>query len=68
MPLLLGIDMDIKVQIYLRKLRDGGGAVSARVAIAAGIVLTCEKTKLQEYGGPVLLGKAWTHPLLNDVG
>ena len=43
---------------------------SAQVAIAAarGILLACEKTKLQEYGGPVLLGKVWAHSLLNLVG
>ena len=33
--LLLGEDLDMKVQIYLRKVRKGGGAVSTRIALAA---------------------------------
>ena len=33
--LLLGEDLDAKVQIYLRKVREGGGAVSSRIALAA---------------------------------
>ena len=33
--LLLGEDPDMKVQIYLRKVREGEGAVSARIALAA---------------------------------
>ena len=33
--LLLGEDLDAKVQIYLRKVREGGGAVSSRIAMAA---------------------------------
>ena len=36
-------------------------------AAARGILLACEKTKLQEYGGPVLLGMAWAHSLLNRM-
>ncbi len=50
-PLLLGSDIDKMVQIYLKKLREGGGAVSARITIssAKGILLTCNKTMLEEY-------------------
>ena len=52
--------------MYLRKLSDVGGAVSAQVAIASSsdILLACEKTEPQEFGGPVLLGKAWAHSVL----
>ena len=32
---ILGEDLDSKVQSYLYKVRDGGGVVSARIAIAA---------------------------------
>ena len=41
--LLLGEDLDVKVQIYLRKVREGEGAVSARIALAAarGTILMC---------------------------
>ena len=40
-PVLLGEDLDSKVQMYLKKVR--GGVVSARIAMAAarGILLSC---------------------------
>ena len=34
-PLLLGERLDTMVQKYLKKVREGGGVVTARVAIAA---------------------------------
>ena len=33
-PVLLGPDVDTKVQMYLKKVRDGGRAVSARTVVA----------------------------------
>lgn len=58
-PLLLG-DLDEKVQLYLKKVRDGGGIVSAAIAVAAahGILMSCDKFKLAEFGGHIELGKA----------
>ena len=52
--------------MYLRKLSDVGGAVSAQVAIESSrdTLLTCEKTELQKFGGLVLLVKAWAHSVL----
>ena len=43
-PVLLGNYLDSKVQLYLKKVREGGGAVSTRIAMAAakGIVLQYE--------------------------
>lgn len=40
-PVLLGKHLDTKVQMYLRKVREGGGAISSRIASAAahGILL-----------------------------
>lgn len=42
---LLGPDINQKVQTYLKKVREGGGSVSARIAMAAakGIVLRCNR-------------------------
>ena len=34
-PVLLGESLDTMVQKYLKKVREGGGVVTARVAIAA---------------------------------
>ena len=66
----IGSDIDKMVQIYLKKLREDGGAVSARIAISAanGILLACDKAKLDEYRGPIALGKPWAHSLLNSMG
>ena len=33
-PVLLGPDVDTKVQMYLKKVRHGGEALSARIAMA----------------------------------
>ena len=66
---LLGQDLDDTVQIYLRKVREGGGAVSARIAMAAarGILLKCNRAKLAEFGGPVQLNRHWAHSLLKRM-
>ncbi len=52
-PVLLGEDIDSKVHVYLRKVREGGGVVSARIAMAAarGILLSCDRSRLVEFGG-----------------
>ena len=54
-PVLLGEDLDTKVQLYLRKVREGGGVVSARIAMAAarGVLLSFERSKLVEFGGHI---------------
>ena len=55
-----------KVQTYLKKVREGGGVVSARIAVAAakGILLTCDRSLLAEYGGHIELKGDWTYSLL----
>lgn len=42
----------MKVQLYQKKVREGGGVVSARIAMAAarGILLICNRSTLAEYG------------------
>ena len=68
-PVLLGQELDTHVQMYLKKVREGGEAVSARIAIAAarGILLKCDRTKLAEFGGPVQLNRHWAHSLLKRM-
>lgn len=67
--LLLGDDLDFKVQVYLKKVREGGGVVSARIAMAAakGILLTCNRSMLAEYGGPITLNRPWAYSLLERM-
>ena len=66
---LLGDNLDMKVQMYLKKVREGGGVVSARIAMAAarGIVLTCDRSLLAEFGGHVELSKHWAYSLLHRM-
>ena len=68
-PVLLGQELDTKVQAYLKKVRSGGGAVSARIVMAAarGILLSCDKLMLEEYGGGVRLNRHWAHSLLKRM-
>ena len=55
--------------MYLKKVRDGGGALSARIAMAAarGILLSCDKMKLAEFGGHVQLNRHWAYALLKRM-
>ena len=48
-PVLLGEDLDRKVLMYLKKVREGGGVVSARIpmAEARGILLSCDQSSLE---------------------
>ena len=66
---LLGDDLDRKVHLYLKKVREGGGVVSARIAMAAarGIVLTCDRSMLVEFGGHVELNRPWAYSLLHRM-
>ena len=68
-PVLLGQDLDTKVQMYLKKVREGGGAVSTNIAMAAaqGILLKCAPTTLAEFGGPVQLNRYWARSLLHRM-
>lgn len=67
--LLLGGDLDAKVQLYLKNVRAGGGVVSARIAMAAarGILLSYDKFMLAEYGGHVQLNRNWAYSLLKRM-
>lgn len=67
-PLLFGA-LDSKVQLYLKKVREGGGGVSSRIAIAAakGILSRYDPTKLAENGGHIQLNKHWAHSLLKRM-
>ena len=66
---LLGPELDAQVQLYLKKVREGGGAVTARIVMAAarGILLKCDRSKLVEFGGHVELNRQWAHSLLKRM-
>ena len=68
-PLLLGSDLDMKVQQYLRKVREAGGSVSSRTVVSAarGIAKSCNRNILAEFGGPVVLNRHWALSLLHRM-
>ena len=67
--LLLGDELDKQVQMYLKRVRDGGGVVSARIALAAarGMLLSFDKFKLVEYDGHIDLNIYWAYGLLERM-
>lgn len=66
---LLGKDLDEKVQLYIKKSREGGGVISARTTVAAahGIMLKVNQSLLAEFGGPVLLSNSWARSLMKQM-
>lgn len=68
-PTLLGQELDTKVQLYIKKVRQSGGAVSARIVMAAarGILLKCNQTMLAEFGEHVNINQHWAHSLLARI-
>ena len=68
-PVLLGENLDRKVQLYLRKVREGGGVVSVRIAMSAarGILLSRYQSKLVEFGGHLDLNRHWAYSLLSQM-
>ena len=70
MHVLLGDYLDEKVQLYIKKVRERGGVVTARIAMAAarGILLSYDKHKLQEFGGNICITRDWAYSLLTRMG
>ena len=68
-PLLVGEELDRRVQHYLTAIRDSGGAVNTAITLAAakGIILKTNRTLLAEYGGHVVLTKDWAKSLLKRM-
>ena len=68
-PVLLGSEHDSKVQQYLKKLRESGASVSARIVVAAarGIIMSYDKDMLEEFGGHVRLNRHWAHSMMSRI-
>ena len=69
-PLLLGDELDHKVQAYVQTLSKNGGSVTTAIVSAAarGILMKVSRSMLSEYGGPARLTKAWAQSLLQQMG
>ena len=68
-PLLLGETLDHQVQVYLKKIREQSGIVTAAVVVAAakGIIMATDKSKLVEFGGHINPNKDWAYHLLKRM-
>ena len=68
--LLLGDELDKKLQLYLRRIREDGGLVTAGIAIAAtrGLLMADHKNKLVEKGGHIKLNRHWAYGFLRRMG
>ena len=57
------------MQIYLKKIREEGGAVSASIVVAAskGILHSIDQTQLEEFGGHIHLSREWAYKLLHRM-
>ena len=66
---LLDEESDIKVQMYLKYVREGGVVVSARIVLAAarGFLLMYDRSMLAEYGRHVELKVDWAYSLLHQM-
>ena len=67
-PLLLGKKLDDAIQEYILKLREHGSAINTFVvAVAKGLALAMDRTRLAEYGGPATLTIPWAKSLLKRM-
>ena len=67
--MLLGEDLDMKVQLYLKKVRQESRAISARKAMAGarGILRKYNRSMLAKNGGPFQLNRHWADSLLKRM-
>ena len=65
-PFLLGECIDKQVQLYLKKIRDQGGIITASAA-ARGILISCDHSKLVEFGGHIELNRHLSFTRPNEV-
>jgi hypothetical protein len=68
-PLLVGAELDTKVQKYVTVLRDNGAVIKSQIVIAAakGILIGNDKTLLAENGGSIGISKTWAKSLLKRM-
>ena len=68
-PLLLGKKLDDAVQEYILKLREHGSAINTVivVAVARGLAVAIDRTRLAEYDGPATLSIPWAKSLLKRM-
>ena len=68
--LLLGDQLDAKVQSYVKALHSAGTLIGSSIVMVAatGIVSAHDRTLLVEYGGYICISKSWAISLLKEIG
>lgn len=68
-PLLLGKDLDSKVQDYIRTLRAAGGVINHHICVATarGIIQGHNRMLLAENGGHIELSRGWALSLMERM-
>ena len=68
-PLLLGKEADMKVQAFIRAVRDSGGPISTTLVLASakGLFKKANPPILIEYGGHLKLEKSWARSILQRM-
>ena len=69
-PTLLPEEIDHKVIIMIKKMRESGSVINYNImrAIATGIIVTNDRTLLKENGGSTELGKKWCESISKRLG
>ena len=69
-PLLLGDELDRRVQAYILDLRSNGAVINSTIviAVAQGIVSHYDSNMLEQNGGHITLSKTWAKYLLHRMG
>lgn len=67
-PTLLG-EYEKQLELYLRKVRQQGGVITASVVVAAarGILISTDRSQLDEFGGHISLSRQWAYHLLGRM-
>ena len=68
-PLLLGAELDARVQLYVKEMRKNGVVINTSVVMAAaeGIVMHHDANLLAKNGGPIVITKHWVRALLTRM-
>ncbi len=69
-PLMIGEDLDKKVQLYVKQLRRTHATVNTAIVLSAGegIVLGLDPSLLSRNGGTIELTRDWAKSLMQRMG
>ena len=69
-PTLLSEEIDQKLMIMIKKMRESGAAINYSIitAVATGIIIANDRTLLKENGGTITLGIKWCESISKRLG